>query len=118
MRKAWLLTRLIYRIFIIEGLATVLVGAASKFFTVDWPETANFLTDDERKVLIAKLSQDNGGARMDHLDKRAAKRVFSDWKIYCAILMYLGIVNTGYSGSVSDHFGLVINTNLQRSLGN
>lgn len=99
--KACLLTRPIIRIFIIEGLATVLVGVASKFFTVDWPETATFLTDEERKVLIAKLSQDNGGARMDHLDKRAAKRVFSDWKIYCAILMYLGIVNTGYSGSVS-----------------
>lgn len=90
------------RIFIIEGLATVIVGAASKFFTVDWPETAKFLNDEERKLLVAKLSQDNGDARMDHLDKRAAKRVFTDWKIYCAILMYLGIVNTGYSGSVSE----------------
>ncbi|KAJ4396026.1 hypothetical protein N0V93_000242 [Gnomoniopsis smithogilvyi] len=86
-------------IFIIEGLATIIIGAASKYFTVDWPETAKFLTDEERRLLIAKLSQDNGDSRMDHLDKRAAKRVFTDWKIYCAILMYLGIVNTGYSGS-------------------
>lgn len=52
-------------------------------------------------MLVAKLARDNGEARMDHLDKRAAKRVFSDWKIYCGIMMYLGIVNTGYSGSVS-----------------
>lgn len=114
--KDSLLTRHLYRIFIIEGLATVLVGAASKFFTVDWPETAKFLTDEERKILIAKLSQDNGGARMDHLDKRAAKRVFSDWKIYCAILMYLGIVNTGYSGSVSDISGRVAVMKLQNGL--
>lgn len=90
----------ICRIFIIEGLATVVIGAASKFFTVDWPEAAKFLTDEERKVLVAKLAKDHGEARMDHLDKRAAKRIFKDWKIYCGILMYLGIVNTGYSGSV------------------
>lgn len=88
------------RIFIIEGLATVVVGAASKFFTVDWPETAKFLSDEERRILVARLAQDHGEARMDHLNRRAAKRVFSDWKIYCGILMYLGVVNTGYSGSV------------------
>lgn len=74
----------------------MVIGAASKFFTADWPETAKFLNEEERKILVAKLAQDHGAARMDHLDKRAAKRVFSDWKIYCGILMYLGIVNTGY----------------------
>lgn len=74
----------------------MVVGAASKFFTADWPETAKFLNEEERKILVAKLAQANGAARMDHLDKRAAKRVFTDWKIYCGILMYIGIVNTGY----------------------
>lgn len=104
-----------YRIFIIEGLATVVVGLASKFFTVDWPETAKFLTDEERKVLVAKLAQDNGEARMDHLDKRAAKRVFSDWKIYCAVFMYFGIVNTGYAGSVSGIYHLQCRYSLELS---
>lgn len=92
------------RIFIIEGLVTVVVGAASKFFTADWPETATFLSDEERRVLVARLARDHGEARMDRLDKRAAKRIFGDWKIYCGILMYLGIVNTGYSGSVCETF--------------
>ncbi|KAG8169071.1 hypothetical protein KVR01_001820 [Diaporthe batatas] len=77
-------------IFIIEGLATVVIGAASKFFTVDWPETAKFLSDDERKILIARLAQDRGEAKMDRLDKKSAKRIFSDWKIYCGIFMYFG----------------------------
>ncbi|CAN8105794.1 unnamed protein product [Discula destructiva] len=86
-------------IFIIEGLVTVVFGAVSKIFIADWPETAKFLNDEERKILVAKLSRDHGGAKMDHLDKRAAKRVFSDWKVYCGIFMYFGIVNTGYSGS-------------------
>lgn len=78
------------RIFIIEGLATVVVGATSKIFTVDWPETAKFLNDEERRILIARLARDRGEAKMDRLDKRAAKRVFSDWKIYCGIFMYFG----------------------------
>lgn len=57
-------------------------------------------------MLVARLAQDHGEARMDHLNKRAARRVFSDWKIYCGILMYLGLVNTGYSGSVSKPSGM------------
>lgn len=36
---------------------------------------------------------------MNHLDHRAAKRVFSDWKIYCGVFMYMGVVNTGYATS-------------------
>ena len=36
---------------------------------------------------------------MDQLTKRSAKRIFSDWKIYCGIIMYFGVVNTGYSTS-------------------
>lgn len=89
------------RIFIIEGLATVVIGIAAKWMVVDWPETAKFLTPDERKLLLARLREEAGEARMDRLDKRAAKRAFSDWKIYCGVIMYFGVVNTGYSTSVS-----------------
>lgn len=96
-----MLCLVLFRIFIIEGLATIVIGAASKFFTADWPEKAKFLTDEERRLLVTKLAVNDGVARMDHLDKLAARRVFGDWKIYCGVLMYLGIVNTGYAGSVS-----------------
>lgn len=65
----------------------------------DWPETAKFLTEDERALLVARLSADTGLATMDRLDKRAARRVFSDVKIYLGTIMYFGIVNTGYAGS-------------------
>lgn len=36
---------------------------------------------------------------MNHLDKRATRRIFSDVKIYLGTIMYFGIVNTGYAGS-------------------
>ena len=88
------------RIFIIEGLFTSIAAIVGKFLIVDWPENANFLTEDERKLLVARLAADVADARMNRLDKPAYKRIFSDWKIYCGILMYFGIINTGYAVSV------------------
>lgn len=50
-------------------------------------------------MLIARLAADQPLATMNHLDKRAAKRIFGDWRMYCAVFIYFGIVNTGYAGS-------------------
>ncbi|THV82347.1 MFS general substrate transporter, partial [Aureobasidium pullulans] len=87
------------RIFIIDGLLTVIVGIIARFWVCDWPETANFLTEEERAMLTSRLQTDSGEAIMNRLDKAAAKRIFTDWKIYTGVIMYMGIVNTGYSGS-------------------
>ncbi|KAK0935149.1 hypothetical protein LTR29_013249 [Friedmanniomyces endolithicus] len=86
-------------IFILEGLVTAIVAIAAKWFIVDWPETATFLTNEEKRLLIARLSADVADAKMNRLDKPAVKRIFSDWKMYLGTLMYLGIVNTGYATS-------------------
>lgn len=86
-------------IFIIEGIVTVAFGMITKFWVTDWPETAKFLNEDERALLIARLSSDTGDAVMNRLDKRAARRIFSDPKIYLGTAAYFGIVNTGYAGS-------------------
>lgn len=86
-------------IFIIEGLATVVVGILTKFMVPDWPETASFLNEDERALLIARLNTDTGDAVMNRLDKRAAKRIFTDVKIYLGTFMYMGVVTTGNAGS-------------------
>jgi sugar phosphate permease len=86
-------------IFIIEGLITVIVAIAFKFLIVDWPETATFLSPAEREMLLKRLHQDTGEAKMDTLNHRAAKRILGDWKIYCGIMMYIGASNTGYATS-------------------
>jgi len=52
-------------------------------------------------MLVAHISADVGHARMDHLDKRAMKRIAKDWKIYIGTVAYMGILNNGYAGSVS-----------------
>jgi hypothetical protein len=41
-------------------------------------------------LLIARLSADTGDAVMNRLDKRAARRIFSDPKIYLGVLAYFG----------------------------
>ncbi|KAI1953800.1 hypothetical protein LOZ57_000141 [Ophidiomyces ophidiicola] len=61
-------------IFIVEGAVTVAAAAASRFLIVDWPETAGFLSDDERQLLAARLRADAFGARMDRLDGAAVRR--------------------------------------------
>ncbi|KAK4549097.1 hypothetical protein LTR36_007553 [Oleoguttula mirabilis] len=86
-------------IFILEGLVTAVIGLASKWFIADWPEDVTFLTDDEKTLLIARLTADVADAKMNRLDKPAAKRIFTDWKMYCGVFMYMGVVNTGYATS-------------------
>jgi MFS family permease len=86
-------------IFIIEGLCTVAVAACAFFIIPDWPETAKFLKPEERSALIARLAHDTAEAKMNTWDKKTTRRIFGDPKVYLGLLMYLGIVNTGYATS-------------------
>ncbi|KAL8859439.1 MAG: hypothetical protein Q9178_004117 [Gyalolechia marmorata] len=84
-------------IFIIEGLATIVLAAIAKFFIADWPEQAKFLTPDERAIVVRRTREDMVGAKMDRLDSKARRRIFSDWKIWCGAIAYIGSAETGYS---------------------
>ncbi|KAJ5889602.1 hypothetical protein N7504_010412 [Penicillium tannophilum] len=86
-------------IFIIEGLLTCVVAIILKYFVVDWPETAKFLTEEERVLLNRRLTADVATAKMDRLDRAANKRIYGDWKIWCGTLMYMGALTTGYASS-------------------
>ncbi|KAM3075811.1 hypothetical protein ACMFMG_007938 [Clarireedia jacksonii] len=93
-------------IFIIEGLLTIVVVVALKSFGLiaDWPESASFLTPDERVLVLQRLSSDTGVegeeiGRLDTLNKKSFKRIFGDWKIWVGAVMYFGVVNTGYATS-------------------
>ena len=69
-------------IFILEGLFPCVVAFISFWLIPDWPESARFLTMEERELLIHRLAVDAADAKMSRWDKKAAKRVFSDPKIY------------------------------------
>jgi hypothetical protein len=86
-------------IFIIEGIITTICAVASGWVIPDWPENARFLDEEEKMLLVARLAADVADAKLNRLDRAATKRIFSDWKIYVSIFMYMGVVNTGYATS-------------------
>lgn len=52
------------------------------WWLADWPADCRFLTPDEQKVLIWRLTEDSeGDARMDRLNWR---RCAKDWKVWVA----------------------------------
>ncbi|KAK3325105.1 major facilitator superfamily domain-containing protein [Apodospora peruviana] len=46
-------------IFILEGLATIVVAVAAYWFIHNYPDTASFLSDKERKFIRARLASDS-----------------------------------------------------------
>ncbi|KAK4056023.1 hypothetical protein OIO90_003018 [Microbotryomycetes sp. JL221] len=82
-------------IFILEGILTVVVGAVSYFTLVDRPQTAKWLTDDERAWVIyrkATETSSSGVGENSHISWRLVKEAFSDFQCYCGIVFYLSIL--------------------------
>lgn len=69
-------------IFILEGIVTFVVAVAAFWLVPDWPETAKFLNNEERELLVRRLALDVEDATMNHWNKASAKRIFGDIKIY------------------------------------
>ena len=70
-------------IFIIEGLATVLAGAASFWIIQDFPDTAKFLSETERTVVIRRLQNDDQfSAAGEKLRMKYILKSLSDWKTW------------------------------------
>ncbi|KAL2181153.1 major facilitator superfamily domain-containing protein [Thermothelomyces heterothallicus CBS 202.75] len=88
-------------IFILEGIATVIVAAIAFFALFDFPETATFLTEEERAFVIYRLkyqgqSGDDSGrqqvAQADGFKWKYVKDAFLDWQIWVNIVVYWGVV--------------------------
>ena len=70
------------RIFIFEGLITMVVAVTAKFILPSWPSSEKFLSVSEKELIILRLKTDNGIAKMDRLDRHGIRLIASDWKIY------------------------------------
>ncbi|KAH6635977.1 major facilitator superfamily domain-containing protein [Chaetomium tenue] len=87
-------------IFILEGIATVIVAAIAFFALFDFPETATFLTEEERAFVIYRLkyqgqSQNPNGTQVAQADEfrwQYVKDAFLDWQIWVNIFVYWGVV--------------------------
>ncbi|KAK4051224.1 hypothetical protein OIV83_003046 [Microbotryomycetes sp. JL201] len=82
-------------IFILEGLLTILVGAVSYFTLVDRPQTAKWLTEDEKAWVIYRKATEtsaSGVGENSHISWRLVKLAFSDFQCWLGILFYLSIL--------------------------
>lgn len=79
-------------IFMIEGLVTVLAGAASFFIIQDFPDTARFLTEAERTVVVRRLQEDDQySAAGENLKWKAIWSSLVDWKTWLGMIVYAGV---------------------------
>lgn len=93
-------------IFILEGIATVVVAFAAFFLIHDFPDTASFLTEEEKAFVIHRLKY-QGQAKMTVGDAETQARAqveqaeefewkyvwqaFKDWQIWVNIFVYWGV---------------------------
>jgi hypothetical protein len=85
---------------ILEGILTVIVAVIAYFTLFDFPETASFLTEEERAFVVYRLKYQNfkeevdGGVRVaqdDSFQWKFVKSAFLDWQIWLNVLVYWGM---------------------------
>ena len=88
-------------IFILEGLATVVVGIVSYWMVHDFPDEAKFLKPDERARVLRRLAADQQ-ASATHEDFKMSYFWASvkDWKTYLFAIIYMGADGSLYAFSL------------------
>ncbi|KFY15912.1 hypothetical protein V492_01690 [Pseudogymnoascus sp. VKM F-4246] len=85
-------------IFIIEGLLTVFVAIITYFVMYDFPDTASFLTAEERAWATNRLKYQGSSrsgrqvAETDEFDWKFFRQAMCDWQLWVCLFMYWGIV--------------------------
>lgn len=87
-------------IFILEGLATIIAGLFCWWMVFDWPDTARFLTPDERIRVQRRLILDRQGRVAEDFDKRHIYAALKDWKTYGYMVIYMGCLCPLYAFSL------------------
>lgn len=87
-------------IFILEGLFPAACSIPVWFFLPDTPETASFLTLEEKAFLINRLKDETGADNTDKVRWSQVKEALMDWKIWVMTVVYQG-VSVGVYGFTS-----------------
>lgn len=85
-------------IFILEGIATVLVAVIAYFAMHDYPDTAKFLTPVEKTEVLRRLKHDRG-ILSEAFKLQFVFDAFKDWKIWMQMFIIIGIFTPLYSVS-------------------
>lgn len=69
-------------LFILEGIPSVIGAIIIYFFMPDYPETARWLSDDEKALAAARLCVDGSHAKNEGITWASAKQTLTDWRLY------------------------------------
>ena len=72
------------RVFLIEGMFTVLLSGIAFFSIVPLPEDSKFLTSDEKSLLLKRLEEDNIAPTDEDrtpLTLKQVLKVMTHWKV-------------------------------------
>ncbi|KAI9155429.1 MFS transporter prlL [Paramyrothecium foliicola] len=86
-------------IFIIEGIATFIIACFAYWAMYDYPDSAKFLTPDEKTEVLRRL-EDDRSVLSDAFKKQFIMDAFKDWKIWVHMFITIGIYTPLYSISV------------------
>lgn len=75
-------------VFILEGIATIVIGIGAYFLISDFPADARWLSAEEREYVIARTATDDGVA--SPINARQVASFFSHVKNFVGGLMYFG----------------------------
>lgn len=87
--------------FILEGLATIVIGGVSYWTIVDFPDDANFLNKLEKYVIISRLKSDGQASHAhENLRWQSILASLKDWKTYMGMFIDMGVAGPLYGFSL------------------
>jgi MFS family permease len=88
-------------IFILEGLGTVVAGILCLWLVQDFPDTARFLTDEQRAAIVHRLQEDGQfSAAGEGLRKQAIWEAISSPRTWLCMVFFCGSVMPLYAFSL------------------
>ncbi|XP_014562681.1 hypothetical protein COCVIDRAFT_83609 [Bipolaris victoriae FI3] len=84
-------------IFIIEGCITVFISIITWPFIPPFPEDCNFLSPEEKALMLARVKADGGHVSDDEITLKKALEYLKDWKIWTGVAMNLGVTENANS---------------------
>ncbi|KAM0325170.1 hypothetical protein ACHAQA_007709 [Verticillium albo-atrum] len=75
-------------LFILEGAPSVLFGILIFFVLPDYPESAKFLTPEEKELATLRMEFNGSKGSASHMTWADAKEVLLDWRLYLHYIVY------------------------------
>jgi hypothetical protein len=69
-------------LFILEGIPSLLSAVLVWFFLPDYPETAKWLSEDERALAVERLKIEGSHGNSPHLSWSDVRAILTDWRLY------------------------------------